>query len=72
MPREFVYQYNGKVHLRDKRQVVGDTVPIPKPGTIMRRHGTNYRVIDVSVENARQALPRFVIDLMPLDEFRSS
>ena len=69
MPREFVYQYNGKANLRDEPELVADTAPIPAPNTLVRRHGTNYRVHDVSVTNARQALPRFVIDLTPLDAF---
>jgi hypothetical protein len=63
--REFVYQYNGKATLRDAPELVADTVSIPAPNTVVRRRGINYRVKDVSVTNARQALPRFVIDLVP-------
>jgi hypothetical protein len=64
--REFVYQYNGNENLHEEPELVADTVPIPAPDTVVRRRGTNYRVKDVSVTNARQALPRFVIDLVPL------
>jgi hypothetical protein len=69
--REFVYQYKGKASLRDAPELVADTIPIPAPDSIVRRHGTNFRVTDVSVTNARRALPRFVIDLTPLDEFEN-
>jgi hypothetical protein len=65
--REFVYQYNDKANLRDAPELMADTVPIPAPNTVVKRHGTNYRVNDVSVINARQALPGYVIDLTPLD-----
>jgi hypothetical protein len=66
--REFVYQYNDKANLRDEPELVADTVRIPVPGVIVRRHGTNYRVTDVSVTNARQPFPRYIIDLCPIDE----
>ena len=71
MARELVYQYNGKANLRDKPELVEDTVRIPAPDTIVRRHGTNYRVVAVSVMNARRMFPRYIIDLQPLDEFPS-
>jgi len=67
--REFVYQYNGKANLRDEPELVADTVRIPEPGILVRRHGTNYRVSDVSVTNARQTFPRYIINLIPFDEF---
>lgn len=66
-----IFAYNGKAHLRDEAELVADTVPIPAPDSVVRRHGMNYRVTDVSVTNARQALPRFVIDLTPLGEFEN-
>ena len=69
MAREIVFQYNGKVNLRDEPELVADTVRIPAPDTVVRRHGTNYRVTDVSVTNARQTFPRYIIDLCPIDEF---
>jgi hypothetical protein len=65
-----VYQYNGKANLRDESEVVADTVPIPAPDTLVRRHGTNYRVTSISPKNARQTFPRYIIDLIALDEFR--
>jgi hypothetical protein len=68
MAREFVYQYNGKVNLRDEPELVADTVRIPAPGIILQRHGTSYRVTDVSVTNARQTFPRYIIHLCPIDE----
>ena len=69
MSREFVYQYNGKVNLRDEPELVADTIPIPAPETLVRRHGTNYRVTSVSLKNARQTFPRYIINLVALDEF---
>ena len=69
MTREFVYQYNGKANLRDEPEFVEDTVRIPAPDTILRRHDTNYRVVAVSVMNARRMFPRYIIDLQALDEF---
>jgi hypothetical protein len=69
MAREFVYQYNGKPNLRDDPEVVADAVRIPAPDTIVRRRDTNYRVTSVSVTNARQPIPRYLINLIPLDEF---
>jgi hypothetical protein len=69
--REFVYQYNGKASLQDEPELVRDTVSIPAPDTLVRRHGTNYKVISVSVTNARATFPRFIINLRPLDEFPS-
>jgi hypothetical protein len=48
MAREFVYQYNGKVNLRDDPEIAADTVRIPAPDTVVRRHDTNYRVTSVS------------------------
>jgi hypothetical protein len=68
MAREFVYQFNGKANLRDEPELVADTDRIPVPGTHVRRRGTNYRVTDVSVTNARQTFPRYIIDLCPIDE----
>jgi hypothetical protein len=67
--REFVYQYNGKANLRDEPELVADTVAIPAPDTLLRRCGTNYRVTSVSVTNARQTFPRYIINLIPLDQF---
>jgi hypothetical protein len=67
--REFVYQYNGKVNLRDEPELVADTVRIPAPDTVVRRRDTNYRVTSVSVINARQTFPRYIINLVALDEF---
>jgi hypothetical protein len=67
--REFVYQYNDKVNLRDEPELVADTVRIPAPDTVVRRRETNYRVTSVSVTNARQPVPRFIINLVPLDQF---
>jgi hypothetical protein len=67
--REIVFQYNGKANLRDEPELVADTVRIPVPDTVVRRHGTDYRVTDVSVTNARQTFPRYIIDLCPIDEF---
>jgi hypothetical protein len=67
--REFVYQYNDKVNLRDEPELVADTVRIPAPDTVVRRRETNYRVTSVSVTNARQPVPRFIINLIPLDQF---
>ena len=69
MCREFVYQYNGKVSLRDEPELVADTVSIPAPDTVVRRRDTNYRVTSVSVINARQTFPRYIINLVALDEF---
>ncbi len=69
MAREFVYQYNGKATVRDEPELVADTVRIPAPGILVRRHGTSYRVTDVSVTNARQTFLRYIIDLRPIDEF---
>jgi hypothetical protein len=69
MAREFVYQYNGKVNLRDDPEIAADTVRIPAPDTVVSRHDTNYRVTSVSVTNARQPLPRYIINLIPLDDF---
>ena len=69
MAREIVFQYNGKANLRDEPELVADTVRIPVPDTVVRRHGTDYRVTDVSVTNARQTFPRYIIDLCPIDEF---
>jgi hypothetical protein len=69
LSREFVYQYNGKANLRDEPELVGDTVRIPAPDTVVRRRETNYRVTSVSVTNARQTVPRYIINLVPLDEF---
>lgn len=51
--REFVYQYNGKASLQDEPELVGNTVSIPAPDTLVRRNGTNYKVISVSVTDAR-------------------
>jgi hypothetical protein len=67
--REFVYQYNDKVNLRDEPELVADIVSVPAPDTLVRRHGTNYRVTSVSLKNARQTFPRYIIDLCPIDEF---
>lgn len=72
MSREFVYQYNGKVNLRDEPELVADTVRIPAPDTVIRRRDTNYRVTSVSVTNARQTFPRYIINLVPLDQFPSN
>jgi hypothetical protein len=69
MSREFVYQYNGKANLRDEPELVADTVRIPAPDTLVRRHGTNYRVTSISLKNARQTFPQYIIDLVALDEF---
>jgi hypothetical protein len=69
MSREFVYQYNGKANLRDEPEIVADTVRIPAPDTIVKRQGTNYRVTSVSVTNARQTVPRYIINLVALDAF---
>jgi hypothetical protein len=69
MAGEFVHQYNGKVNLRDDPEMAADTVRIPAPDTVVRRHDTNYRVTSVSVTNARQPLPRYIINLIPLDDF---
>jgi hypothetical protein len=66
--RELVFQYNGKANLRDEPELVADTVRIPEPGILVRRHGTSCRVTDVSVTNARQTFPRYIIDLCPIDE----
>jgi hypothetical protein len=71
MAREIVYQYNGKANLRDEPELVADFVLIPVPNTLVRRHGTNYRVVSVSLTNARRAFPRYIVDLKPLDEFPS-
>jgi hypothetical protein len=67
--REFVYQYNGKATLRDEPELVADTISIPTPDSLVRRHGTNYRVTSISLKNARQTFPRYIIDLVALDEF---
>jgi hypothetical protein len=69
MSREFVYQYNGKANLHDEPELVAETVRIPAPETIARQHATNYPVTSVSVTNARAEFPRYVINLVPVDEF---
>ena len=69
MAREFVYQYRGKANFRDEPELVADSVSIPAPDNLVRRHGTNYRVTSVSLKNARQTFPRYIIDLCPIDEF---
>jgi hypothetical protein len=66
--REFVYQYNGKANLRDEPELVADTVRIPAPDTVVRRRDTNYRGTSVSVTNARRTFPRYIINLVPLDQ----
>jgi hypothetical protein len=71
MGREIVYQYNGKANLRDEPELVADDVRIPEHDSLVRRHGTNYRVVSVSVTNARKTFPRYIVDLKPLDEFPS-
>ena len=48
---------------------MADTLSIPLPDTLVRRHGTNYRVTSISVKNARQTFPRYIINLVPLDQF---
>jgi hypothetical protein len=44
-------------------------VAVPAPDTLVRRHGINYRVTSVSLKNARQTFPRYIINLVALDEF---
>jgi hypothetical protein len=44
--REFVYQYNGKASLQDEPELVGDTVSIPAPDTLVRRHDSNFGIGD--------------------------
>jgi hypothetical protein len=66
-----VCQYNGKANLRDQAELVADTVSIPAPDTLVRRHGTNYRVTSVSLKNAHQTFPRCLINLVALDDFPS-
>jgi hypothetical protein len=72
LSREFVYQYNGKANLRDEPELVADTVAIPPPDSLVRRHGTNYRVTSISLKNARQIFPRYIINLVAVDEFPSN
>ena len=67
MSREVVYQYNGKANLRDEPEIIPATTLLPAPDTIINRKGTNYRVTSVSVTNARKPLPRFIVNLIPLD-----
>ena len=57
MAREIVFQYNGKANLRDEPELVADTVRIPAPDTVVRRHGTDYRVTDVSVTKCPTDFP---------------
>jgi hypothetical protein len=64
VPREIGYQYSGKTSLRDVPELVTDNIPLP-----VRRHGTNYRVIPIWRRETGDPLPRYVIDLQPLDEF---
>jgi hypothetical protein len=68
MAREFVYQYNGRANLRDTPEIVPDGDFLPVLNSIVRRHGTNYRVVSIHRVEAA-TLPRYVIDLQPLDEF---
>lgn len=69
MSREFVYPIQRQANLRDEPELVADTLSIPLPDTLVRRHGTNYRVTSISVKNARQTFPRYINNLVPLDQF---
>ena len=68
MARELIYQYNGKANLRDDPELKEDSVPIPEPGTLVFRHSANFRVTSVSLISARNTLPRYIIDLKPIED----
>jgi hypothetical protein len=68
LAREVVYQYNGKVNLRDDPELIDDSTLLPAPDTLVKRKDINYRVTSVSVTRARQPLPRFIVNLVPTEE----
>jgi hypothetical protein len=60
---------NGKVHLRDEPELIAGSALIPTPDSIVKRRGTNYRVTSVFMTNAQERIPRYIVNLVPIDEF---
>jgi hypothetical protein len=67
MPREIVYQYNGKAHLRDEpvfdRE---DKIPIPNVGQAVEKNGTHYNVRAVECSTNSEQMIRYIVDLAPI------